>query len=59
MESQAPAPCWSNIVKQNPVESPTQPPITTKLLETCKSTKGIAVAVVDEVGLMLEFKISW
>ncbi|XP_057546136.1 RNA-binding NOB1-like protein [Amaranthus tricolor] len=47
MESQAPAPCWSNIVKQNPVESPTQPPITTKLLETCKSTKGIAVAVVD------------
>ncbi|KAK9716556.1 hypothetical protein RND81_06G241500 [Saponaria officinalis] len=52
MESQTLNPkstsCWSNIVKQNP----TKPPInssesTTKLIESCNSTKGIAVAVID------------
>lgn len=52
MESQAsnppPKSCWSNIVRQN---SDQKPPLSSstpaQLLESCKSTKGIAVAVVD------------
>ncbi|KAD6453511.1 hypothetical protein R6Q59_015382 [Mikania micrantha] len=54
MEAPKPAPCWSNIVKQNP---PPQNPnnhgldpsqsVATALVGSCKSTKGIAVAVVD------------
>lgn len=59
MDSQAPAPapapppaaaaatCWSSIVKQKHEPTPPQPQTPTKLFETCKSTKGIAVAVVD------------
>ncbi|KAK1419116.1 hypothetical protein QVD17_28274 [Tagetes erecta] len=53
-EASKPTPCWSNIVKQTP---PPQNPnnhhhdpsqsIATSLVGSCKSTKGIAVAVVD------------
>ncbi|KAI3756442.1 hypothetical protein L1987_56262 [Smallanthus sonchifolius] len=54
MELPKSTPCWSNIVKQNP--PPPNPNNTnhdqwqsmaTDLLGSCKSTKGIAVAVVD------------
>ncbi|KAH9619927.1 hypothetical protein KSS87_006697 [Heliosperma pusillum] len=53
MEPQSPNPnpqsCWSNIVKQNPSKPPTNPSSssTTKLLQSCNSSKGIAVAIVD------------
>ncbi|XVF10621.1 hypothetical protein REPUB_Repub07fG0198400 [Reevesia pubescens] len=45
-----PAPCWSNILKRQPPKPQTQNPTaaTSQLfVESCKSTKGIAVAVVD------------
>ncbi|XP_021754119.1 RNA-binding protein NOB1-like [Chenopodium quinoa] len=42
------APCWANIVKQTPEPTPPlQPQTPTQLFETCKSNKGIAVAIVD------------
>ncbi|XP_041994514.1 RNA-binding NOB1-like protein [Salvia splendens] len=53
MEVQAPPPtCWSNILKQQPPQKPQkkQQPnefIAQKLVGSCSSTKGIAVAVVD------------
>ncbi|KAL2902398.1 RNA-binding protein NOB1 [Bienertia sinuspersici] len=46
-QTQTPLSCWSNIVKQNPVRSPPKPQTPTKLFESCKSSKGIALAVVD------------
>ncbi|XVE64862.1 hypothetical protein DITRI_Ditri07aG0135800 [Diplodiscus trichospermus] len=45
-----PASCWSNVVKSQPPKPQTQNqiPATSQLfVESCKSTKGIAVAVVD------------
>ncbi|OMO79493.1 Nin one binding (NOB1) Zn-ribbon-like protein [Corchorus capsularis] len=45
-----PAPCWSNILKSQPPKPQTQnqTAATNQLfVESCKSTKGIAVAVVD------------
>ncbi|XVF52875.1 hypothetical protein PTKIN_Ptkin05aG0053700 [Pterospermum kingtungense] len=45
-----PAPCWSNVLKSQPPkpQAQNQTPATSKLfVESCKSTKGIAVAVVD------------
>ncbi|KAK6251290.1 hypothetical protein SCA6_005295 [Theobroma cacao] len=45
-----PAPCWSNVLKSQPPKPQTQKQTaaTTQLfVESCKSTKGIAVAVVD------------
>ncbi|KAH6818230.1 RNA-binding NOB1-like protein [Perilla frutescens var. frutescens] len=59
MEVQAPPPdppCWSNILKQQPPQKPQQqqqqqnepfPSVVQKLVGSCSSTKGIAVAVVD------------
>ncbi|KAL1559822.1 RNA-binding NOB1-like protein [Salvia divinorum] len=52
MEVQAPPPCWSNILKQQPPQQPQQKQqpndfIAQKLVGSCSSTKGIAVAVVD------------
>ncbi|XP_057764460.1 RNA-binding NOB1-like protein [Salvia miltiorrhiza] len=55
MEVQAPPPpsCWSNVLKQQPPSQPQQKPqhqadfIAQKLVGSCSSTKGIAVAVVD------------
>lgn len=59
MEVQAPPPappCWSNILKQQPPKPPQQeqqhqnelfPAAVQKLVGSCSSTKGIAVAVVD------------
>ncbi|VFQ83954.1 unnamed protein product [Cuscuta campestris] len=54
--AQAPPPCWSNIVKQEPpplqqnnlfpFSAPSRPP-NPELVGNCSSTKGIAVAVVD------------
>ncbi|KAE8717502.1 RNA-binding protein nob1, putative isoform 2 [Hibiscus syriacus] len=45
-----PAPCWSNLLKSQPPKpqshNQTTPP-TQLFVESCKSTKGIAVAVVD------------
>ncbi|XWS38379.1 hypothetical protein CRYUN_Cryun19dG0126200 [Craigia yunnanensis] len=45
-----PASCWSNVLKSRPPKPQTQnqTPATSQLfVESCKSTKGIAVAVVD------------
>ena len=45
-----PASCWSNVLKSQPPkpQTPNQTPATSQLfVESCKSTKGIAVAVVD------------
>ena len=45
------APCWSNIVKQQPAPNQNQHDLTAAadrvFVDSCKSTKGIAVAVVD------------
>ncbi|XP_040986944.1 RNA-binding NOB1-like protein [Juglans microcarpa x Juglans regia] len=50
MEDAAPAPCWSNILKRPPPPKPiNQDPIPANgvFVESCKSARGIAVAVVD------------
>ncbi|KAF6162281.1 hypothetical protein GIB67_008410 [Kingdonia uniflora] len=39
-------PCWSTIVQQRPPPNPHEP-AKSQLFETCKSNKGIAVAIVD------------
>ncbi|PRQ15966.1 putative ribonuclease Nob1, ribonuclease, PIN domain-containing protein [Rosa chinensis] len=43
----APASSWSNIVKKQPDPKPQNSSTTKVLVESCKSSKGIAVAVVD------------
>ncbi|KAF3448546.1 hypothetical protein FNV43_RR09259 [Rhamnella rubrinervis] len=46
----APAPCWSNIVKNQPAPKPQNLDSTSTiqvLTESCKSTKGIFMAVID------------
>ncbi|KAJ4968825.1 hypothetical protein NE237_015526 [Protea cynaroides] len=46
MEVQSSTPCWSNIVKKEPPPKQ-QESVATRVFEDCKSSKGIAVAVVD------------
>ncbi|KAH7513953.1 hypothetical protein FEM48_Zijuj11G0037500 [Ziziphus jujuba var. spinosa] len=46
----SPSSCWSNIVKNQPAPKPQNPDPTSSirvLAESCKSTKGIAMAVID------------
>ncbi|XP_022155509.1 RNA-binding protein NOB1 [Momordica charantia] len=50
MDSPSPASCWSNVVKSQPAPKPQHqtPTSTVKVFaDSCKSSKGIAVAVVD------------
>ena len=50
MESPSPASCWSNVVKSQPAPKPQhQTPTSTVQVfaDSCKSSQGVAVAVVD------------
>ncbi|KAA0042772.1 RNA-binding protein NOB1 [Cucumis melo var. makuwa] len=50
MESPSPASCWSNVVKTQPAPKPQHQSPTSSVqvfADSCKSSKGVAVAVVD------------
>ncbi|XP_058082531.1 RNA-binding NOB1-like protein [Magnolia sinica] len=40
--------CWTDIVQKPPPQKPQEPPISNRIMfDSCKSSKGVAVAVVD------------